>query len=146
MLGAIIGDVVGSVYEFCNIKTKDFPLFSKTSCFTDDTILTCAVADWMLSAPKENPADFLKKWGDLYKDRTYENGKIAAFGKSFMSWLETGVAPNSKTNGCVMRISPIFALKTYDEAIEKAQEITKVTHNHQESQHWQSCLPASLNR
>lgn len=133
MLGAIIGDVVGSVYEFHNTKTKDFPLFSQKSCFTDDTILTCAVAEWLIAPQKNNPADFLKKWGVLYKDRTYEDGKVAAFGKGFSNWLETGIAPNSKTNGCVMRISPVFALKSYEQALEKALEITKVTHNHQES-------------
>ena len=49
MLGAIIGDIVGSVYEFDNIKTTDFPFFSKRSTFTDDSIMTIAVAEWLLT-------------------------------------------------------------------------------------------------
>lgn len=48
MIGAILGDIVGSVYEFSNIKTKDFPLFSQSSSYTDDSIMTIAVADWLL--------------------------------------------------------------------------------------------------
>ncbi len=77
MFGAIIGDIVGSPYEFHNIKTKDFPLFSAMSRFTDDTILTCAVADWLLS--EKSTICILRKWGNIYKNRTYENGKITAF-------------------------------------------------------------------
>ena len=61
MQGAIIGDIIGSVYEFHNIKTKDFPLFCNKSRFTDDTILTCATADWLMQGGK--PEFFLKKWG-----------------------------------------------------------------------------------
>ena len=48
MIGALAGDIIGSVYEFNNIKTKDFPLFSKESFYTDDSIMTIAVADWLL--------------------------------------------------------------------------------------------------
>ena len=59
MLGAIIGDIIGSIYEFNNIKTKDFPLFCDKSHFTDDTILTCATADWLTQGG--NPEFFLKK-------------------------------------------------------------------------------------
>ena len=51
MLGALIGDTVGSIYEFCNIKTTDFPLFSDGSSFTDDSVMTIAVADWLLHDP-----------------------------------------------------------------------------------------------
>ena len=52
MLGAIIGDIIGSPYEFHNVKTKDFKLFCNNSCFTDDTILTCATAEWLLTDKK----------------------------------------------------------------------------------------------
>ena len=131
MQGAIIGDIIGSVYEFHNIKTKDFPLFCNKSRFTDDTILTCATADWLMQGGK--PEFFLKKWGKMYIDRTYENGQIAPFGSAFMNWLKTGTSLQSKSNGCVMRISPLLHLKDKDEAFEKAIEITKTTHNHPES-------------
>lgn len=131
MLGAIIGDIVGSVYEFHNIKTKDFPLFCEQSCFTDDTILTCAVAEWIIRGGRGEK--FLKKWGHLYSNRTYENGTISPFGAHFTNWLKTGVSSNSMTNGCVMRISPLFKLPSFDQALQKGTEITHITHNHPQS-------------
>lgn len=131
MQGAIIGDIIGSVYEFHNIKTKDFSLFCDKSHFTDDTILTCATADWLIQGGK--PDFFLKKWGKMYIDCTYENGKITPFNCTFIDWLKTGTALQSKSNGCVMRISPLLHLKDKDEALEKAIEITKTTHDHPES-------------
>lgn len=131
MLGAIIGDIIGSAYEFHNVKTKDFPLFSKQSRFTDDTILTCAVADWMVNGGKSET--YLKKWGEMYLNRTYENGIIAPFGHNFTNWLKTGISHNSMTNGCVMRISPLFKLSSFENAIQKATEVTKTTHNHPHS-------------
>ena len=132
MFGAVVGDVVGSAYEFHNVKTKDFELFTKNSCFTDDTILTCATAEWLLT---DKPAEFvLKKWGDKYKNRYYENGKIAPFGKGFLTWLETGIPYGAKSNGCVMRISPIGLMeKDLTVALEKAYYLTNLTHNHPES-------------
>jgi len=132
MLGAIIGDIIGSPYEFHNIKSKDFELFCDRCCFTDDTILTCATAEWLLSAKK--PEEFLKKWGNLYKDRTYENGEIGAFGKGFSHWLENGQPYGAKTNGCIMRLSPItFLIDDKKEAMDRAVELTSITHNHEES-------------
>ncbi|MBR6409272.1 MAG: ADP-ribosylglycohydrolase family protein [Alphaproteobacteria bacterium] len=132
MLGAIIGDIIGSPYEFHNIKTKEFPLFCDKCCFTDDTILTCATAEWLLS--NKTPEEMLLKWGKRYQNRTYEDGKIGAFGKGFSAWLETQIPYNAKTNGCIMRLSPIFtAFKDKDEALETAIRFTKITHNHEES-------------
>ena len=132
MLGAIIGDIIGSPYEFHNIKTKDFPLFCEKCCFTDDTILTCATAEWLLSGQK--PEKVLLKWGKSYQNRTYEEGKIGAFGKGFSTWLETQTPYNAKSNGCVMRLSPVFwACENKDEALRKAVRLTKITHNHEES-------------
>jgi len=132
MIGAIIGDIIGSPYEFHNIKTKDFPLFSDKCCFTDDTILTCAMAEWLLSS--QEPEKVLLKWGKLYASRTYEDGKIGAFSGGFSKWLENQDPYNAKSNGCVMRISPIFwGCKDKEEALKKAFEFTKITHNHEES-------------
>ena len=132
MLGAIIGDIVGSPYEFHNIKTKDFPLFSDDCRFTDDTILTCATAEWLTS--NNTPQFFLRKWGKMYADRTYENGTINAFGLGFSKWLEDGKAYGAKTNGCIMRLSPIpHLIKDMHEGMQKAEELTSVTHNHPES-------------
>ena len=132
MLGSIIGDIVGSPYEFHNIKSKDFELFSENCCFTDDTILTCATAEWLLSNKK--PEEILKKWGNLYKNRTYENGKVDAFGQGFTKWLKTGEAYGAKTNGCIMRLSPIpLMIDDLKLALKKAVELTSITHNHPES-------------
>ena len=87
MLGAIIGDVVGSIYEFHNIKTKDFPLFLNNNTFTDDTILTAATAEWLLT--NGNAKEIFLKWGRCYQSRTLEEGKIPAFGKGFMAMRKT---------------------------------------------------------
>ncbi len=132
MLGAIIGDIIGSPYEFHNIKHKDFELFYDGCCFTDDTILTCATAEWLLSDKK--PEEILRKWGNLYKNRTYENGTIGAFGKGFTDWLETGKPYEAKTNGCIMRLSPIsLMIDDLKIALNKAVKLTSITHNHSES-------------
>ena len=67
MLGAIIGDIIGSVYEWNNIKTKDFPLFKDDCFFTDDTVMTIAVADAVMNGGgRDDFIDSLKKWGRLY--------------------------------------------------------------------------------
>ena len=132
MLGSIIGDIIGSPYEFHNIKNKEFELFCDKNCFTDDTILTCATAEWLLTG--NDPKDILKKWGNLYKDRTYEDGKIGAFGQGFTNWLNSGEAYGAKTNGCIMRLSPIpLMIDDLKIALDKAVELTSITHNHPES-------------
>lgn len=132
MLGSIIGDIVGSRFEFHNIKTKGFSLFDESCCFTDDTILTCAVAEHLIS--KRSIEETLRKWALKYQNRTYENGEIGAFGKGFLQWVNTGVSINSSSNGCVMRISPLLHINHNQQCLfKKADEITKVTHNHPES-------------
>jgi ADP-ribosylglycohydrolase len=69
-----------------------------------------------------------------YQNRTYENGEIGAFGKGFLQWVNTGVSINSSSNGCVMRISPLLHIKQDQQSLfKKADEITKITHNHPES-------------
>ncbi len=132
MLGSIIGDIIGSPYEFHNIKTKDFELFSQNSHFTDDTILTCATAEWLLT--NNDPVKILQKWGNLYKERTYENGKVKAFGSGFTNWLKNPKPYNANTNGCIMRLSPIsILLNDLKFALQKATELSNLTHNHPES-------------
>ena len=132
MLGGIIGDIIGSPYEFHNIKSKEFELFCNKCCFTDDTILTCATAEWLLTDQK--PETILQKWGRQYQHRTYENGTICAFGKGFTNWLETGIPYKAKTNGCIMRLSPIpLMIDDLKVALDKAIKLTSITHNHPES-------------
>ena len=100
MLGAIIGDIVGSVYEWDNIKTKDFPLFREDSFFTDDTVMTCAVAEAIMKGgQKDNFIDAMKKYGKMYPD--------AGYGARFSSWINSDNRDpyNSFGNGSVMRVS-----------------------------------------
>jgi len=72
MLGAIVGDIGGSVYEWHNIKTKDFPLFREDCFFTDDTVMTCAVAAGLMNGGKKDDfIDAMKKYGRMYPDAGY---------------------------------------------------------------------------
>jgi len=127
MLGAIIGDIVGSVYEFNNFRSKDFePLFHRKAFFTDDTVCTVAVADALVN--DRPPAEALKDWGTKY----WENG---GWGRSFALWLgSNSLAPyNSFGNGAAMRVAPAALLaNSLEEAIELANQVTVVTHNHPE--------------
>lgn len=101
MFGAIIGDIVGSVYEWHNIKTKDFPLFRDDCFFTDDTVMTVAVADALMQGGDEDAfIDAYKKWGRLYP--------AAGYGGSFRAWLNSDSCEpyHSWGNGSAMRVSP----------------------------------------
>jgi len=125
MIGAIAGDIIGSIFEFENIKTKDFPLFGEGCSFTDDSVLTVALADTILTGKpyEENLRDFY--W--YYPD--------AGYGGGFHRWArETKAAAyNSWGNGAAMRISPAgFAYDTIEEVLAKSKEFTEVTHNHPE--------------
>lgn len=128
MLGAIIGDIVGSVYEWHNIKTKDFPLFSEACFFTDDTVMTVAVAEAIKNGGKSNDfIDSMKKWGRLYPD--------AGYGARFGGWiLSNDREPyNSWGNGSAMRVSPCaWAFNTLEEVEQAAKNCAAVTHNHPE--------------
>ena len=131
MIGAIIGDVVGSRFEFNNIKTKEFDLFAQDSKFTDDTVLTIAVADWVLHAnnldDEQEAAKYLQKWARRYPR--------AGFGGKFFFWKdEENPKPyNSCGNGSAMRISPVpYLFDNEEEMIKACRTITGVTHNHPE--------------
>ena len=135
MLGAIIGDIVGSIYEFDNIKTKEFDFFTDEMFFTDDTVMTVAIADAIMNGGKhENFIQSMKKWGNNYIDKSY--------GGSFRNWLtsETSEPYNSWGNGSAMRVSPCGWVAKLDipieEGIKQTEELAKmsaeVTHNHPE--------------
>ena len=127
MLGAIIGDIVGSPYEFNNTSNPRFPLFGKGSEFTDDTICTIAVADALLTGESFDSA--LQRWG-----RRYPNPK-GAYGCSFNAWLHA-INPmpyNSWGNGAAMRVSPVgWAFKSEAETLRAALASALPTHNHPE--------------
>lgn len=128
MIGAIIGDIVGSVYEWNNIKTKDFPLFSPRCFFTDDTVMTLAIAEGLMNGGSaEDFIAAMKKYGRLYPDSGY--------GGRFGSWLFSDeINPyNSWGNGSAMRVSPVAWAFDILSEVEKYAEISAaVTHNHPE--------------
>jgi ADP-ribosyl-[dinitrogen reductase] hydrolase len=125
MLGAIAGEIIGSVYEFHPIKTQQFPLFSKGSAWTDDTVLTMAVAETLLT-------------GRPYEETLCEFALAnpdAGFGGMFRRWFNTpGSQPyNSFGNGSAMRVSPVgWAFETLKETLAEAQKSAEATHNHPE--------------
>lgn len=127
MLGAIIGDIVGSPYEFANTSNPRFPLFSKRSSFTDDTICTIAVADALVRGT--DFGETLREWCLRYPNPT------GAYGSSFNAWLhsENPQPYNSFGNGAAMRVSPCaWAAKSEAEAMRLAMASAAPTHNHPE--------------
>lgn len=137
MLGAIIGDIVGSVYEWHNIKTKEFPLFQQNCSFTDDTVMTCAVAEAIMAGgTREDFIQAMKMYGRMYPR--------AGYGGRFIQWLASdNTEPyNSFGNGSAMRVSSCGWIASCDsfaetgqipEAIrEMAKQSAEVTHNHPE--------------
>ena len=134
MLGAIIGDIVGSRFEFANIFTKDFELFGPGCMFTDDSVMTLAVACALLDSKVDHSnlstqaIGYMRRFGrDLYPGRGY--------GGMFLQWLVSAEPKpyNSWGNGAAMRVSPCgFLGKSIDEVKVLSQKVTEVTHNHPE--------------
>ncbi len=125
MIGAIAGDIIGSIYEFDNIKTTDFPLFSPKCHFTDDTVHTVALADSILSG-----VDYTSKLKEYYS--YYPN---ESYGNMFRRWVASpDTEPyNSYGNGSAMRVSPVgYAFDTLEETLRQAEKSSAVTHNHPE--------------
>ncbi|NJK30403.1 MAG: ADP-ribosylglycohydrolase family protein [Acaryochloris sp. RU_4_1] len=125
MLGAIAGDIIGSIYEFDNHRHKKFPLFSDRCFFTDDTVLTVAVADALLHG-----SDYVERFKHYY--RLYPH---AGYGARFHQWVSsTATQPyNSWGNGSAMRVSPVgFAFDDLDTVLAAAATSAAVTHNHPE--------------
>lgn len=131
MLGAIIGDIAGSIYEFHNQRSKDFVMMSDNCTFTDDTIMTCAIAEAVMH--------YKTSGGDLGRYAVHsmvEYGKMypnAGYGGKFFDWLFSPQHEpyNSYGNGAAMRVSPCgYAADTLQDALWMAEKVTEVTHNH----------------
>ncbi|AHM61840.1 ADP-ribosylglycohydrolase [Flammeovirgaceae bacterium 311] len=123
MIGAIAGDIIGSVYEFSPIKRTNFPLLQEKSAFTDDSVLTVAIAESLLTG--KSYAAALKHWG-----RRYPN---AGYGKNFYQWLMSrcSVAYGSWGNGSAMRVSPVgWAFNSLEETLQQATLTAMPTHDH----------------
>lgn len=134
MIGAIIGDIVGSRFEFHNHKSKDFPLFTKYGCkFTDDTVMTIAVGNSIMLY-QEHGGSLGKITENMMKSiaKHYPN---AGYGRGFSLWLKSKrLGPyNSWGNGGAMRVSACGWMgKDLDECLDYAQKVTEITHNHPE--------------
>ncbi len=133
MIGAIIGDVVGSVYEGRKCKEKNFPLFSNDSTFTDDTVMTCAIANALLECDGE--------WEKLPRKAISNMRKLGkrhitrGFGGMFFDWLvaKKPLPYGSFGNGSAMRVSPCgYVAKSVEEAKLLSKLVTEVTHDHPE--------------
>ncbi len=131
MLGAIIGDIAGSRFQWDNIKSKHFELFNEECYPTDDSIMTLAIAKAILacngdySKLEKESIKLMQQFGRKYW--------FLEYGERFCDWLfEMNPKPyNSFGNGAAMRVSPCgFAAQTLDEAIALSRAVTKVTHNH----------------
>ena len=125
MLGAIAGDIIGSVYEHHRITTTEFPLFQPHSRFTDDTVLTIAIASAILE--RADYAESLQAFG-----RRYPN---AGYGSAFIDWIfQDNPQPyNSWGNGSAMRVCPVgYAFDNVEKVLLEAQRTAEVSHNHPE--------------
>lgn len=125
LCGAIAGDIVGSVYEFSPFKSTEFSLFCYSSEFTDDSVMTVANADWLLS--RDSLFGIMQDWGNRYP--------TAGYGGMFLNWLQNyDPQPyNSFGNGSAMRVSPVgWAFDTLEKTLEAAKQSAEVTHNHPE--------------
>lgn len=136
MIGAILGDIIGSPYEFdCGDKTKDFPLFVRNSTYTDDTVMTVAVADAFLLAQPDASDDEIRS---LLTDRMRHFGKVfprAGYGCRFNHWLKSRHPQpyGSFGNGSAMRVSSVAWLyHDLDTVRRMARLSAEVTHNHPE--------------
>ena len=145
MIGAIIGDIVGSRFEWHNIKTKEFELFHRRCRPTDDSVMTLAVAQAILDSEgdpaslSQNAVRHMQSLG-----RRYPN---AGYGGRFRKWLraENPQPYRSYGNGSAMRVSPCgFAAKTLEEAIAMADAVTKVTHDHPEGMKGSEATAAAI--
>lgn len=126
-VGGIIGDIVGQRFEFKmnRQKSKDFQLLTVDSRYTDDSVMTCAIMDWITNGG--DLSKILRKWGGMFPR--------AGYGGMFRKWLqdESIGAYGSFGNGSGMRVSPVgWAAKTIEECMEMAKESAMPTHNHEE--------------
>lgn len=138
MIGSIIGDVVGSGYEFWPVKHTDFEMFNERSRFTDDTILGVAVADVLMNDDLDYTTAFKK-----YARKFPEGG----YGKGFAAWVaaEDPEAYNSYGNGSAMRVAPVgFWFDTLEETLAEAKRSAEPTHNHEEGIKGAQAVAASI--
>jgi ADP-ribosyl-[dinitrogen reductase] hydrolase len=125
IIGGIAGDIIGSVYEFHNVKTQDFKMFGYGSDFTDDSVLTVATMH-SINDGKFDYGNSYREFGTAYPGRGYGSG--------FMSWLYSKDGKGlSYGNGSGMRVSPVgWAFDTIEEVLEQAKRSAETSHGHEE--------------
>lgn len=123
IIGTVIGDIAGSTHEGKPVKTMRFDTLNKQSTVTDDTVLTMAVAEWMLDRKNVSVSDSLIKWATLYPH--------AGYGSSFKRFLaeKKEMTPGSTHNGAAMRVSSVgFLAESLDECLALAEESARPSH------------------
>lgn len=138
-VGGIIGDIIGQRFEFRQKrqKTKDFQLYSVDSRFTDDTVMTCAIMDWLVHG--NDLSETMRNWGQMFPR--------AGYGLMFRKWLSDNTMGSygSFGNGSGMRVSPVgYAAKTIEECLYLAKESALPTHNHEEGIKGAQAIAASV--
>ena len=134
MYGAIIGDIVGSIYEFDNIRTKEFPLFSHNCYFTDDTVMSVAVAAALMYGDTSD-LEFFKQGLIALMHQIGNQYARCGYGDKFGIWITAKMKDpyNSYGNGSAMRVSPvIWCANSLQQAEQLAKATAEVTHNHPE--------------
>ena len=142
ILGALAGDIIGSPYEFYNTKSMDFELFTEWTKFTDDSVMTLAVAKWLIEDAEHSARHLIRCMQEL--GRRYPR---AGYGGNFDWWLrqENPQPYNSWGNGAGMRVSPVgLYAKTLDDALELAEISASVSHNHPEGIKGAQAIAASV--
>ena len=143
MFGALVGDIIGSHFEFNNTKPKDFTFFNDDTRFTDDSVLTLAISKYFLTFLKETNKDELIK---IVKE-TAQKYINAGYGPSFLRWINSNssLPYNSYGNGAAMRVSPVaYVSNSLEETIKLSDFITSITHNHQEGLKGARCIATSI--
>lgn len=142
MLGALVGDIIGSAYEFDNVKSVDFELFTQVTTFTDDSVMTLAVAKWLMEDEAHTPEGLVRCMQELGRRHPY-----AGYGGNFILWLgsENPRPYESWGNGAGMRVSPVgMYATTIDEALALAAITASVSHNHPEGIKGAQAIAASV--
>lgn len=137
--GGVFGDISGSTREKSSksIYNTDFDLFPAKSRPTDDSVLTVAIADWLLHRDTLSLTEALRGWGKKYPK--------AGFGGGFRAYIKTGIEYNSDKNGAAMRVSPVAVVaKSLDEALSLARETALPTHNSEEGIKGAQSIAASI--
>ncbi len=132
ILGAICGDTIGSIYEFHPTKDYDFEMFSDRMEYTDDSILTIAVADWILHDTELSHETLIESMLKHGRRRLHPMGE---YGPGFFAWLRGNEQKpyGSFGNGSAMRVSAVgFAFDSIEKTMEVAKISAEITHNHPE--------------